>query len=245
MAGYDIFSSGHFPESFAILIAAGDPEFRRLLRKSLLATGFVFDEVPSTQAALDLTRLRHFDLVLIDRDVPDRGADEACRLLRTRSATLGIMVVRAEGAEGSAEDDERRMLDAGADDCVDSPFRYREIVARMGAILRRPRMTETRPRGVIRAGKIELDSKNRLILRDGIQVHLTPREFDLIAALMANAGTALTHTKLARSAWGSATRCKREYLRTYVQSLRRKLESDPARPRHILTQPWVGYRFSL
>jgi len=233
------------PESFAILIAAEDTNLRQLIRRSLLATGFFLAEAPGAQAAFEMTKAQQFDLVLVDRNLPG-GAANACRALRTQSPSLGIIVVRAEGKEGNdqaGEEDERHMLEAGADDCVVAPFRYREIVARIGAVLRRPPAAKTESRVMLRAGNIELDLKRRLIWRDGNQIHLSPREFDLLAVLMANTGAALTHTKLARSAWGDDTPHNREYLRTYVQSLRQKLESDPAHPEYILTQPWVGYRF--
>jgi two-component system KDP operon response regulator KdpE len=159
-------------------------------------------------------------------------------------------VVRADGngaektgSKENTEDDEWRMIEAGADDCVAAPFRYREIVARMSAVLRRPHSTKPKARALLRTGQIELDVKRRVARRDGREIHLSPREFDLLAVFMANAGAALTHTKLARSAWGEGIPHNREYLRTYIQSLRNKLESDPSNPQYILTQPWVGYRF--
>jgi two-component system KDP operon response regulator KdpE len=232
------------PEHFAVLIAAGDPEFRRMMRETLSATGFQLAEASGIQAALDMANRQRFDLVLMDLHVPDQGAAAACRLLRAEWPLLGIIVACADPAENDAEEFAWRMFEAGADDCVLAPFRYRELVARLGAVLRRPLPTKTRPRDLLRAGNLELDLKQRKARQNGKQIHLSPREFDLLAVLMSNAGVALTHTRLARSAWGDTTPHNREYLRTYIQSLRQKLENDPAHPQYILTQPWVGYRFS-
>jgi len=235
-------------ESFAILIVAEDPDVRRNLRDYLLATGFELTEASTTQIALDMIRQRHFDLVMLDADVPGHGED-ACRALRAQSPSLGIIAVRNDGTQYcntavSSEHDEWRMIEAGADDCVVAPFRYRELVARIGAVLRRPRASRPKSGTMRRAGNIELDLKRRLVRRAGEQIHLSPREFDLLAVLMDHTGAALTHTRLARSAWGEEIPHNREYLRTYIQSLRHKLENDPAHPEYILTQPWVGYRFS-
>jgi len=231
------------PESFVILIVAGDPQLRESLRRSLLATGFVLDEAPGTGVALEMIRRRRFDLALVDLNAPEHGGAEACHALRSQSPSLGIIVVLGDAANGHTEEDEWRMLEAGADDCVVAPFRYREIVARIGAVLRRPPSARTKARVLLRAGDIELDLKRRSIHRAGNRIHLSPREFDLLAVLMANTGAALTHMRLALSAWGGNSPHNREYLRTYIQSLRQKLEKDPARPEYILTQPWVGYRF--
>lgn len=228
------------PESFAVLIAAGDPAMRQLMRNSLMATGFQLAEAPATQAALAMLGERRFDLVLVDLNVPDRGGIDACRRLRAQAPSLGIIAVRA----GGTAEDEARVLEAGADDCVAAPFRYREIVARMVAVLRRVPVAGAKLPARLRAGKLEVDLKRRLFRRAGRIVHLSPREFDLLVVLMTNAGSAVTHTKLVRSAWGDGALHNRAYLRTYIQSLRNKLEDDPAHPEYIVTQPWVGYRFA-
>jgi two-component system KDP operon response regulator KdpE len=226
------------PKSFAILIAAVEPALRQLIKSTLLATGFQLEEASTVQSALDMTSQRRFDLVLLDLNALDNGGADACRRLRAQSPSIGIIVVGASGTE----EDEWRALEAGADDCVVAPFRYREIVARMSAVLRRPPAARTKLRSPLRVGGIELDLNTRLVRRDGKDIHLSPREFDLLAVLMANKGAALTHNKLTRNAWGDSVPHTREYLRTYIQSLRLKLEKDPAHPQYILTHPWVGYR---
>jgi two-component system KDP operon response regulator KdpE len=192
------------PESFAILIVAEDPDLRQLLRHSLLATGFELTETYNVQTAFEMIRLRHFDLVMLDANIAAMG-EGVCRRLRAQSPAVGIIVVRANGAEDltdGKEHDVWRMLEAGADDCLVAPFRYREIVARIGAVLQRPRSSKRKPGPVLRAGNIELDLKRRLVRRGGNEIHPSPREFDLLSVLTDNAGTALTHTRLARSAWG-------------------------------------------
>lgn len=227
------------PDSFAILIAAGEPALRQLIRNSLVAAGFLLAEAPNAQVALDMTRRGRFNLVLLDLNLPDKGGEDACRSLRAQSPAIGIIVVRAPGAE----EDDWRALEAGADDCVVAPFRYREIVARITAVLRRRPAANTKSRSMLKVGDIELDLKQRFVRRSGEEIRLSPREFDLLAVLMANTGTALTHTRLARTAWGDGTHHNREYLRTYIQSLRQKLENGSEGPQYILTQPWVGYCF--
>jgi two-component system KDP operon response regulator KdpE len=227
----------------AILIATGDPELRHSMRNSLLPAGFLLTEAPSAQAALDMGRHRKFDLILVNLQVPDYDDAEFCRRFRARSPSIGIIVVRAGDTKDVSDDDEWRLLEAGADDYVTAPFRYREIVARIGAVLKRPRTPGAKSRVLLRAGDIELDLRRHLIRRGGNPTRLSPREFELLAVLMANPGTALTHTRLARSAWRDGAPHNRELLRTYIQSLRQKLEHDSAHPKYILTEPWVGYRF--
>ncbi len=223
------------PESFAILIAVAEPVLRQSIRKSLLATGFVLDEAAGPRAALAITKHAHFDLVLVDFD------PAICSSLRAQSPLLGIIALRTSGTE---EDDDWRALDAGADDCVAVPFRYREIVARMTAVLHRPRTAKPKLRDHFRVGDIELDLRLQTVRSNGQNVHLSPHEFELLTVLMSNVGVALTHTRLARAAWGRDTQHNREYVRTYIQSLRQKLERNPAQPKYILTHPWVGYRFT-
>jgi two-component system KDP operon response regulator KdpE len=226
------------PESFAVLIVASDPALRHSIRKSLETTGFHLDEANSTQGALNLICAASYDLALVDLNVSDRGAVDACRRLRARSPGIGIIVARNRG---TPEDDDR-VFEAGADDCIVAPFRFRELVARMGVVLRRtPRSGPVTNR--LQAGTLELDMERRIFRRQGQHIHLSPREFDLLSVLMANAGSAITHERLARSAWGSGANRSRAFLRTYIKALRQKLEDNPAQPQYILTQPWVGYRF--
>jgi two-component system KDP operon response regulator KdpE len=231
------------PESVAVLIVASDSELRRYIRESLQPTGFRLAEARSTPEAVDMVCQKSFDIALLDMGVPDHGAAHSCRSLRAQSPGIGIIVVRENGNG----DDEDLCFEAGADDCVATPFRFREIVARIGVILKRTpamaplELTDISPRAGNLA--IDIDIKRRMIWRRGQPVHLSPREFALLAALMARAGSAITHERLVRSAWGSDTGKSRACLRTYIKALRQKLEEEPARPRYIVTEPWVGYSF--
>jgi two-component system KDP operon response regulator KdpE len=226
------------PESFAVLIVASDPSLRRFIRDSLATTGFVLAEARSTQEAVDMVCQKNYDLSLIDLKVREYGAADACRSLRAQAPGIGIIVIHTNGTV----EDEGRVFDAGADDCVAAPFRFREIVARIGVVLRRTPATGP-DKILLRAGDLEMDVERRVFSRKGRQIHLSPREFDLLSVLMTNAGSAVTHEKLARSVWGIGTNRNRACLRTYIKALRQKLEDDPASPRYILTQAWVGYLF--
>ena len=141
-----------------------------------------------------------------------------------------------------AEDDKVRALESGADDYITKPFRLRELIARLRAVLRRTQLDDS-AQAVLQAGNLEIDLERRLLRRAGKQVHLSPKEFDLLAYLMRNLDAPVTHVKLLRAVWGPEYGNELEYLRSYVKMLRKKIEDDPARPEDILTEPWVGYRF--
>jgi len=141
------------------------------------------------------------------------------------------------------EDDKVQALEAGADDYVTKPFKLRELTARLRAVLRRTRTSDAVEPVVLRAGNLELDLHERLLRRNGEEIHLSPKEFDLLAFMMKNAGAPLTHMKLLRTVWGVDYGNELEYLRSYVRMLRKKIEADPAAPEYIVTEPWLGYRF--
>jgi two-component system KDP operon response regulator KdpE len=142
-----------------------------------------------------------------------------------------------------AEDDKVQALEAGADDYVTKPFRLRELIARLGAVFRRTHTDVAEARGILQAGDLKMDLDRGLLWKAGEQIHLSPKEFDLLSFLMRNQGVPLTHLKLLRGTWGPEYGDELEYLRTYVRMLRKKIEDDPARPQYIQTEPWVGYRF--
>jgi two-component system KDP operon response regulator KdpE len=203
----------------------------------LTARGFSVEEAGSGEQAIAVVRQRPFDMLLLDINMPGMGGIEACRRIRALMPHLGIVMVTVR----DAEHDMVQALEAGADDYVTKPFRFGELVARLRAVLRRvaPQDMTT----VLQAGDLEIDFDRRLLRRSGELVHLTPTEFDLLALLMRNQGMPLTHAKLLRTIWGPEYGEELEYLRAYVRTLRKKIENDPAQPKYILTEPWVGYRF--
>ena len=141
------------------------------------------------------------------------------------------------------EDDKVRALEAGADDYVTKPFKLRELTARLRAVQRRIRAQEASEPVVLETGPLKLDLRQRLLWRGEEEIHLSPTEFELLALMMKNSGTPLTHVKLLRTIWGPEYGGELEYLRSYIRMLRKKIEDDPTVPKYILTEPWVGYRF--
>ena len=226
------------PEEFHVLVVANDPALRQLLRTPLTSTGFALAESGSAEEALTMVAQHSYDLVLLDLSLRG-GAIATCRKLRELSPKIGIVVVR----DGGTPEDEVQALEAGADDCVAAPFRFREIVARLSAVLRRARVVSPQKNAVLRAGALELDIQRRLCWRSGTKVHLSPKEFDLLVYFMKNPEVTLPHIKLLRAVWGPDSPRDAVYLRSYIKALRKKIEKDPAHPEFILTEPWVGYVF--
>jgi len=206
----------------------------------LTASGFSVGEARNGEEALGMVQQKPFDLVLLDINMPGISGIEACRRLREIAPNLAIVMVTVR----ELEDDKVRALEAGADDYVTKPFRYRELTARLRAVLRRTRVQPAaEPTIILEAGNLKLDLERRLLSRGAEEIHLSPTEFDLLAFLMKNAGAPLTHVKLLRSVWGADYGDELEYLRAYIRMLRKKIEDDPGKPQYILTEPSVGYRF--
>jgi two-component system KDP operon response regulator KdpE len=227
------------PECFRILVAAREDTLRQPLLHSLARTGYRLAEVSSEKEAIDAVRKNTVDLVLLGLDLPETSGIEACRRLRAVNPRLRIVMVRAEGNP----EDEQLALDAGADDCLATPFRFREMVARLSAVLRRAQRKRGPRPAVFRAGCLEVDPARRLLRREGREVHLSAPEFDLLLFFMKNPETAFTRVKLLRALRGSEGCHAAESLRPYIDGIRRKIERDPRTPEYILTEPWVGYRF--
>lgn len=227
------------PPTCSVLVVDDEPSLRKVLRTSLSACGFTVDEARSGEEALGAAQNHAFDLVLLDINMPGLGGVETCRRIRDLSPRAGIVMVTVR----DQEDDKVHALEAGADDYVTKPFRLRELIARLRAVLRRTRALDLQDPPVLQAGALAMDLHRRLLWRSGKQVHLSPKEFELLAYMMQNQGVPLTHVKLLRSVWGPEYGNELEYLRSYVRMLRKKIEDDPAKPEYILTEPWVGYRF--
>jgi len=222
-----------------VLIVDDDPAFRRALLTSLAASGFDVAEARTGEEALLVLRDRPCDIVLLDINMPGMGGIETCRRIRNLSPRIGILMVTVR----DAEEDKVQALEAGADDFVTKPYRLREMIARLHAVRRRLSPPDEASATVLRAGALTLDSERRLVTKDGAEIHLSPKEYDLLSYLFKHQGALITHSKLLQGVWGAEYGGELEYLRSYVRMLRKKIEDDPSQPEYILTEPWVGYRF--
>jgi two-component system KDP operon response regulator KdpE len=221
------------------LVVDDEPSFRRVLRTSLATSGFAIEEARSGEEAVAILAQSTFDLVLLDVNMPGIGGVEACREIRAHMPKIGIVMVTVQDGESEIV----KALEAGADDYITKPIRFRELVARLRAVLRRLRNDDANEPALLQAGDFELDVKRHVFYRQGEIVHLTPTEFELLALLMRNQGVPVTHARLLRSVWGPEYGTELDYLRSFVKTLRQKVEKDPSKPKYIVTEPWVGYRF--
>ena len=221
-----------------VLVADDEASIRKVVRDALMKAGHDVETAVDGEEAQSLLETGEFDLVITDLNMPRVDGLELVRRIRASSAVpILVLTVRQE------EREKVRLLDAGADDYVTKPFGVAELLARARALLRR---TEGRPDAppLSRWGDIEVDRDARSVRRQGQAVHLTPTEFSLLNVLLAKPGAVWTHKQLLTAVWGSAAGISNDTLRVHMGSLRRKLESDPNRPRWIRTEPWVGYRFT-
>jgi len=224
--------------SAKILVVDDAPQVRRVMRASLTAQGYTVYEARNGEEALESLRSAPPDLILLDINMPGMDGLTACREIRRTAAMPIIMLTVRE-----AERDKVAALDAGADDYVVKPFGMPELLARIRAALRRATQAEELPALVTSDLNIDFAAR-RVMVRDR-PVHLTPKEFDLLRQLVAGQGKPLSHRRLLQSVWGPDYGDETEYLRVVINQLRKKLEADPAHPRYILTEPWVGYRFEF
>jgi len=223
-----------------ILIVDDDPQLRRVLRMTLVAQGYEVSDVTTGDEALEKMRANHFDLVLLDMNMPGIGGLETCRLIRSSSSVAIIMVTVRD-----AERDKVEALDAGADDYVTKPFRMPELQARIRAALRRVGEAPGTLPEVIRLEDLEINLATRRVVVENKEVRLTPKEFDLLCYLVAHPNIPIPHTRLLQAVWGPDYGNEVEYLRVFVNQLRKKIEPNPSKPKYLLTEPWVGYRFHL
>jgi two-component system, OmpR family, KDP operon response regulator KdpE len=222
-----------------ILIVDDDPELRRALHTTLHNLGFEVMESPNGEQALKNARNHKFDVVLLDINMPGMGGIEACRELRRSALGFQILMLTAQ----ETEEDKIKALDAGADDYVNKPFSVPELTARIRAAIRRATTPATEAPDTLVVGDIELDPVRRTVRKAGDLVRLTPKEFELLHYLMAHAGLPVTHARLLHTVWGTSYSQQREYLRIFIDEVRKKLEDDPASPQYLLTEAYVGYRF--
>jgi two-component system KDP operon response regulator KdpE len=223
-----------------ILVIDDEPQIRRVVRHALETEASRVLEAATGRDGIDLAAAERPDLIVLDLGLPDMSGADVCRDVRGWS-TAPILVLSAR----HSDDEKAQLLDLGADDYVTKPFSTRELQARVRAQLRRAALSERRedvdPR--IEAGGMVIDLANRNVSRDGESIHLTPLEWELLRVLATNAGRTMTHRQLFSQVWSRSHGDAQQHLRVHVASLRRKLEREPMRPRVIITEPGVGYRF--
>jgi two-component system KDP operon response regulator KdpE len=220
-----------------VLVIEDEAPMRRLLRAALGSAGYRVVEAATGAEGLREAATRPPDVVLVDLGLPDLDGTEVTRRIREWSA-VPLLVLTARGQE----QDKILALDAGADDYVTKPFATGELMARLRSALRRAAPAGPEP-GVIEAGPLRVDFGAHSVTLDGRPVKLTPLEFKLLATLARHPGRVLTHSQLLREVWGPAAASRHHYLRVFMAQLRQKLEREPSRPRWLLTEPGVGYRF--
>ncbi len=224
-----------------ILVVDDEPQLTRVLRTGLSSHGYEVRVAADGVSALETFGDWHPELVVTDLAMPHMDGLELCRSLRAISS-VPILVLSARGEEKTKVE----ALDLGADDYVTKPFGIEELLARVRVALRRAKTAASNEAAqtFLEAGELRIDLETRIVTVKGREVRLTPKEFDLLLYFMRNSGKVLTHRALLAAVWGGDYVEQNEYLRVFVGQLRKKLESDPAAPRYILTEPWVGYRFN-
>jgi len=222
-----------------VLVVDDEPQIRRVLRSTLAARGYEVQDAASGEDALASLRQSRFDLVLLDVNMPAMGGLEACREIRAGSAAAIIMLTVSD-----SEQDKVAALDAGADDYVTKPFGMPELLARIRAALRRLPAYPERDQLVI-VGELQINFMQRRVIAKDREIRLTPKEFDLLQYLITNPNIPISHAKLLQAVWGPDYGDQLQYLRVFVNQLRKKIEPDPSHPRYIITEPWVGYTFAI
>ena len=221
-----------------ILIVDDEPNILATVAPLLRSKGYTVLSAMTGHAALEAVDRDKLDLIVLDLGLPDLDGVDVCRQVRLTSSAP-IIVLSARGAEG----DKVAALDAGADDYVTKPFGAEELLARIRAALRRSDSSFGTAGPIVRGGLV-IDRERFRVLRDGEEVRLTPKEFELLTYLAQHPGRVLTHRVILKAIWGPHATDQPEHLRVLVGSLRKKIESNPSSPKYILTEPWVGYRFA-
>jgi len=224
-----------------ILVVDDDPQIRRAMRTTLTARGYEVADVRTGEEALDELRSSNYDLVLLDMNMPGIGGLETCRLIRSGSE-IAVIVLTVSNSESDKVD----ALDAGADDYVTKPFSTPELLARIRATLRRlthspdqTQLSQLEGRGV------SIDLASRQVNVRGRASRLTAKEFDVLSYLIARSNKTISHRELLQAVWGPDYGDELEYLRVFINRLRKKIELDPSKPQFLVTDAWAGYRFQL
>lgn len=222
-----------------ILLVDDEVSIQRTMALLLRSRGYDVDVAGSGRDALAAAEAETPDLIVLDLGLPDLDGIEVCRLVRARW-DMPIVVLSARGAER----DKVTALDEGADDYITKPFGTDELLARVRAALRR-RLTGNQPEsGRWQRGDLVIDFDRRRVFRDETEIRLTPKEFELLALMARHPGQVLTNRFILKAIWGPNAVDQPEHIRVLMGQLRKKLEPEPARPRYLLTEPWVGYRFA-
>lgn len=225
------------PQEKHILVVDDEPSIQHFVRRNLELRAFKVSLATTGLEALAQFEQANFSLIILDIMMPGMDGLEVCRRIRQRS-TVPIIILTALGEET----DKVAALDQGADDYLTKPFGVSELLARVKAVLRRNHWADQPvSSGTQRFGDLEIDFEQRRVWKEGDLVKLSPTEFELLQELALHPGKIFTHEALLRRVWGAEYHSESEYLRVYIGRLRRKLEEDPARPSHILTEPGVGY----
>jgi two-component system, OmpR family, KDP operon response regulator KdpE len=221
-----------------ILVVDDEPQIRRVLRMTLSSNGYDVIEANNGQEAVEMVVRESPDLILLDVNMPGMTGLEACRKIRI-SFDIPIIMVTVR----SSEQDKILALDSGADDYVVKPFTIGELLARIRAALRRSSSEEPLPK--IESPELGIDLEKRILDVRGQRIHVSPKEFEVLRLLVLQEGKPLTHKRILQTVWGPDHAEETENLRVVINQLRKKIEKDPAHPRYILTEPWLGYRFQL
>jgi two-component system KDP operon response regulator KdpE len=221
-----------------ILLVDDEVAIQRAVGPLLRGRGYDVDVARTGTEALDMFASRSPGLIVLDLGLPDLEGSEVCRRIRMHSQ-VPIIVLSARGSET----DKVNALDLGADDYMTKPFGPEELLARIRVALRRTAAGESPDGGILHAGALAIDYDRRRVVRDEIEVRLTPKEFELLSLLARNRDRVLTHRAILKEIWGPNAVEQPEHLWTLVAQLRKKIEPDPAHPRYLVSEPWVGYRF--
>jgi two-component system KDP operon response regulator KdpE len=222
-----------------ILLVDDEPAIQRAVGPLLRSRGYDVTIAGTGAEALRLVGERSPDLIVLDLGLPDLEGTEVCRRMRLGS-TVPIVVLSARGAE----EDKVQALDLGADDYVTKPFGPEELLARIRVALRRRASTDAADSGAVTFGSLVIDYDRRRVIRDGEEIRLTPKEFELLSLLARNHDRVLTSRAILKAIWGGNAVEQPEHLWTLVAQVRKKIEPDAANPRYLLSEPWVGYRFT-
>ncbi len=222
-----------------ILVVDDERQITRVLTRALTAQSYDVHVASDGETALQTFADWQPDLVVTDLAMPIMSGLELCRRLRAISE-VPIIVLSVKGEERAKVD----ALDAGADDYVTKPFGIEELLARIRAALRRVPLADERGNKFLEAGAFRIDFETRRLTYKDKEIHLTPKEYDLMLYFLSHHGRVVTHHALLGAVWGGNYTGQTEYLRVFIGQLRKKIEPNPTTPRHILTEPWIGYRFN-